>query len=105
MVVTHFYHLQRRQARQRRRRLNRGAFMTTTRTADGPIAASPAISAPVLRRSAGLGAGLSRRSAGVAIGLVSAMCFGTSGTFGSALIAAGWSPAGAVLGRVGIAAL
>jgi drug/metabolite transporter (DMT)-like permease len=33
------------------------------------------------------------------------MCFGTSGTFGSALISAGGSPAGAVLGRVGIAAL
>ena len=79
--------------------------MTTMRTVDGPIAASPARSRPVGRRSAGSGSGLSRRSAGVAIGLVSAMCFGTSGTFGSALIAAGWSPAGAVLGRVAIAAL
>ena len=79
--------------------------MTTMRTADGAMAASPAIPAPVASRSAGWGSGLSRRSAGVAIGLVSAMCFGTSGTFGSALIAAGWSPAGAVLGRVGIAAL
>ncbi len=79
--------------------------MTTMRTVDGPSAASAAISVPVPRRSGGLGSGLSRRSAGVAIGLVSAMCFGTSGTFGSALIAAGWSPAGAVLGRVAIAAL
>lgn len=43
--------------------------------------------------------------AGIAIGLVSAMCFGTSGTFGSALIGAGWSPAGAVLARVVVAAL
>jgi drug/metabolite transporter (DMT)-like permease len=39
------------------------------------------------------------------IGLVSEMCFGTSGTIGTALVAAGWSPAGAVLGRVVIAAL
>jgi len=42
---------------------------------------------------------------GIAVGLLSAMCFGTSGTFGSALIAAGWSPAGAVLARVCVAAL
>jgi drug/metabolite transporter (DMT)-like permease len=81
------------------------AFMTTMGAVGGPIAASPAISAPVPARPAGLGSGLSRRSAGAMIGLVSAMCFGTSGTFGSALISAGWSPAGAVLGRVGIAAL
>jgi drug/metabolite transporter (DMT)-like permease len=80
--------------------------MTTMRTADGPIAASGTRPAPASSlRSAGLGSGLSRRSAGVAIGLVSAMFFGTSGTFGSALITAGWSPAGAVLGRVAIAAL
>jgi drug/metabolite transporter (DMT)-like permease len=43
--------------------------------------------------------------AGIGIGLLSAMCFGTSGTFGSALEAAGWSPAGAVLARVLVAAL
>jgi drug/metabolite transporter (DMT)-like permease len=79
--------------------------MTTTGAVDGPVAASPAISAPAVPRPARLGSGLSKRSAGVVIGLVSAMCFGTSGTFGSALIAAGWSPAGAVFGRVGIAAL
>jgi drug/metabolite transporter (DMT)-like permease len=79
--------------------------MSTMRTADGPLAASGALSTPALQWSAGPGSGLSRRSAGVAIGLVSAMFFGTSGTFGSALIEAGWSPAGAVLGRVAIAAL
>jgi len=73
--------------------------MTTMRTMDGSIAASGAVSTPVPLRPAGMGAGLSRRSAGVAIGLVSAMCFGTSGTFGSALIAAGWTPA--VAGRPG----
>ena len=33
------------------------------------------------------------------------MFFGTSGTFGSALIGAGWSPGGAVLARVVVAAL
>ena len=33
------------------------------------------------------------------------MFFGTSGTFGSALIGAGWSPAAAVLARVCVAAL
>jgi drug/metabolite transporter (DMT)-like permease len=33
------------------------------------------------------------------------MCFGTSGTFGTALIGTGWSPAGAVLARVVVAAL
>jgi drug/metabolite transporter (DMT)-like permease len=33
------------------------------------------------------------------------MCFGTSGTFGSALVDSGWSPAGAVLARVCVAAL
>jgi drug/metabolite transporter (DMT)-like permease len=79
--------------------------MTTRGAVDGSVAASPAISAPAVPRPARLGSGLSKRSAGVVIGLVSAMCFGTSGTFGSALIAAGWSPAGAVFGRVGIAAL
>ena len=47
----------------------------------------------------------SKRSAGVVIGLVSAMCFGTSGTFGTALIGSGWSPAGAVFARVLVAAL
>jgi drug/metabolite transporter (DMT)-like permease len=47
----------------------------------------------------------SGRGAGLALGLVSALLFGTSGTFGSALITAGWSPAGAVLARVLVAAV
>jgi drug/metabolite transporter (DMT)-like permease len=46
-----------------------------------------------------------RRGAGLVIGLLSAAAFGTSGTFGTSLIGAGWSPAGAVLARVSIAAL
>ena len=45
------------------------------------------------------------RSTGLVIGLLSAAAFGTSGTFGTSLIGAGWSPAGAVLARVSIAAL
>jgi len=66
--------------------------MVTVRTADSPT---------------GLAARAPRagRSAGIAIGLASAMFFGTSGTFGSALIGAGWSPGGAVLARVFVAAL
>ena len=42
---------------------------------------------------------------GLTLGLLSAVSFGTSGTFGSSLIGAGWSPAAAVLARVSIAAL
>jgi len=63
-------------------------------TAPGEIPAS----APARAPRAG-------RSAGIAIGLASALCFGTSGTFGAALIGAGWSPVGAVLARVTVAAL
>ena len=51
------------------------------------------------------GAGRAGAGVGIAVGLLSAMCFGTSGTFGSSLITAGWSPAGAVLARVCVAAL
>jgi drug/metabolite transporter (DMT)-like permease len=47
----------------------------------------------------------SGRGTGIAIGLLSAAAFGTSGTFGTSLINAHWSPAGAVLARVSIAAL
>jgi drug/metabolite transporter (DMT)-like permease len=77
--------------------------MTTVRAVGGPMA--PASTAgPALGFRSAL-SGRSARSAGVAIGLVSAMCFGTSGTFGTALIGAGWSPAGAVFARVLVAAL
>ncbi len=41
---------------------------------------------------------------GLALALVSALTFGTSGTFGSSLITAGWSPAAAVTARVSVAA-
>jgi drug/metabolite transporter (DMT)-like permease len=82
--------------------------MTTVRAVGGPIA-TPVVT-PASTGGPALGfrsawSGPSARSAGVAIGLVSAMCFGTSGTFGTALIGAGWSPAGAVFARVLVAAL
>jgi drug/metabolite transporter (DMT)-like permease len=82
--------------------------MTTVRAVGGPIATPGVAPAGTARPPMGLRPALSRRStrsAGVSIGLVSAMCFGTSGTFGTALIGAGWSPAGAVLARVLVAAL
>src|ERR1700733_5537169 len=82
--------------------------MTTVRAVGGPIATPGVAPAGTARPPMGLRPALSRRStrsAGVAIGLVSAMCFGTSGTFGTALIGAGWTPAGAVLARVLVAAL
>jgi drug/metabolite transporter (DMT)-like permease len=41
---------------------------------------------------------------GLTLAIVSAATFGTSGTFGSSLIQAGWSPAAAVLARVTLAA-
>jgi drug/metabolite transporter (DMT)-like permease len=74
-----------------------GTAMASTSTAGPSTGSRPALSLPSTRPST--------RSAGVAIGLVSAMCFGTSGTFGSALIGSGWSPAGAVFARVLVAAL
>jgi drug/metabolite transporter (DMT)-like permease len=49
---------------------------------------------------AGRGVGI-----GIGIGLLSAAAFGTSGTFGTSLIGAGWSPLAAVVVRVSIAAL
>jgi drug/metabolite transporter (DMT)-like permease len=82
--------------------------MTTVRAVGGPIATPPMAPASTAGPALGLRSawsGRSSRSAGVAIGLVSAMCFGTSGTFGTALIGAGWSPAGAVFARVLVAAL
>ena len=60
-----------------------------------PVAARPAIKdAPAARRT-GLG---------IALSLVSFATFGTSGVFASALLDAGWTAAGAVTVRVGIAA-
>lgn len=47
----------------------------------------------------------SRSQAGLAIAVLSAATFGTSGTFASSLIDAGWSPAAAVTARIAVAAL
>ncbi len=69
----------------------------------------PTLSAPGDRIVPAARAGTrTRRSGhglGIGLGLLSAMCFGTSGTFGAALEETGWSPAGAVLARVCVAAL
>lgn len=46
-----------------------------------------------------------QRGTGLALAVMSAATFGTSGSFASALIKAGWSPEAAVLTRVTIAAL
>jgi len=43
--------------------------------------------------------------AGLVLALLSAATFGTSGTFATSLIDAGWSPGAVVLGRIGVAAL
>ena len=46
----------------------------------------------------------SGQGSGLVLGAVSALLFSASGTFGAALLKAGWSPAGAVLARVLVAA-
>jgi drug/metabolite transporter (DMT)-like permease len=73
--------------------------MPTLRAVDDRIvpAAGTGARAPRARRAG--------QGAGIGLGLLSAMCFGTSGTFGAALEGAGWSPAGAVLARVCVAGL
>ena len=47
--------------------------------------------------------GSARSGAGLTLAVLSAATFGTSGTFGSSLIAAGWSPAAAVIARIAVA--
>lgn len=64
--------------------------------------ASPARLAGPHRAARSPGSG---QGAGLALALLSAATFGTSGTFGSALIEAGWSPAAAVTARVCLSAL
>jgi drug/metabolite transporter (DMT)-like permease len=46
-----------------------------------------------------------RGGAGLALAVLAAATFGTSGTFGSSLLVAGWSPAAAVIARIAGAAL
>jgi len=47
----------------------------------------------------------SGQGAGLGLAVLSAATFGTSGTFGSSLIGAGWSPAAAVLSRIALSAV
>jgi drug/metabolite transporter (DMT)-like permease len=75
--------------------------MSTVRPIDDGIAA-PADTAPRVAGGVPRGSG---RGSGLALALLSAASFGTSGTFGSALIGSGWSPAAAVIARISIAAL
>ena len=76
--------------------------MTSAQPLDDRIAPAPPGNPPA---AGGVPARARGRSAGLVIGLLSAAAFGTSGTFGTSLIDAGWSPAGAVLVRVSVAAL
>src|ERR1700678_2220440 len=76
--------------------------MATARTADDRMVPATGSRTRLRRTSRPARSG---QGAGLALGLLSAMCFGISGTCGSALIGAGWSPAGAVLARVCVAAL
>jgi drug/metabolite transporter (DMT)-like permease len=87
--------------------------MTTGGRVDHQVApvvdpARGARQAPGREASQAPGGGSSRRAGrglGIALGLVSAAGFGTSGTFGTSLIGAGWSPVAAVVARVSVAAL
>jgi drug/metabolite transporter (DMT)-like permease len=82
--------------------------MPTARAVDDRIVPVGGNGTRGLRAAGAAAAAVPRRAGqggGVALGLLSAMCFGTSGTFGAALEGAGWSPAGAVLARVVVAAL
>ena len=80
----------------------RSRRLPTVRAADDRIVPATGGTTLVSRASRGRRAG---QGLGIGLGLLSAMCFGTSGTFGAALEGAGWSPAGAVLVRVTVAAL
>jgi len=79
-----------------------------TRGAGGANSIAGAGSAGSIAGARGAGSIAGARGAGgagLALALLSAATFGTSGTFASALIRAGWSPAGAVTVRVALAAL
>jgi drug/metabolite transporter (DMT)-like permease len=79
--------------------------MPTVRAVDDGIVPAAAAWTGAVRADRGPRARRAGQGAGIGIGLLSAMCFGTSGTFGAALESTGWSPAGAVLARVFVAAL
>jgi drug/metabolite transporter (DMT)-like permease len=83
--------------------------MTTGWSVDDRVTPVTVDSGHATRQARGRpGGGSSRpggRGVGIGLGLVSAAAFGTSGTFGTSLIGAGWSPVAAVVARVSIAAL
>ncbi len=79
--------------------------MPTLRAVDDRIVPAAAARTPAAPADRGRRAIRAGQGAGIGLGLLSAMCFGTSGTFGAALEGAGWSPAGAVLVRVCVAGL
>jgi len=81
--------------------------MATIRARDGESGARPAAVALSDGHQAARAGGARGGAAwgGIAIAVVSAATFGTSGTFGTSLLDAGWTPATAVLVRVGLAAL
>jgi drug/metabolite transporter (DMT)-like permease len=82
--------------------------MTTGWSVDDPVTPAAVTARITVRESARRAGGSSRgagRGIGIGIGLLSAASFGTSGTFGTSLIGAGWSPVAAVVVRVSIAAL
>jgi drug/metabolite transporter (DMT)-like permease len=82
--------------------------MTTGWSVDDPVTPAAVDAASAVRQSPRRADGSSRRvgrGVGIGIGLLSAASFGTSGTFGTSLIGAGWSPVAAVVARVSIAAL
>src|ERR1044071_777699 len=54
---------------------------------------------------AGLRPAVSRSSLGLGLAVLSAASFGTSGSFARSLTAVGWSPAAAVVARIGVASL
>ncbi len=77
--------------------------MANARALDTQATRTPALNDRIVP---GAGPGTrANQGAGLGLGLLSAACFGTSGTLASALIGAGWSPAGAVLARVIVAAI
>jgi len=82
--------------------------MTTGWSLDDPVTPAAVDAGITVRQSSHRARGSSRgagRGVGIGIGLLSAASFGTSGTFGTSLIGAGWSPVAAVVARVSIAAL
>ena len=80
--------------------------MTSAGTRAATVARARAATVARIRAAtvAGTRAARPGRGAGLALAVLSAATFGTSGAFASSLIAAGWSPAAAVITRIAVAA-